>query len=290
MNVVVDDFARPFVDHVHVGRRYAAPKVGALEKVQRVTALLTPYAQARAAHGRFENRRQVVPERRRRRRQRRRRRVGGRGRTGRRHRRRRRRRGSGRRWRRVPSAETAAARGTQRTTRTVFVVVVIRIVVVVRVFLLFVNVVVVAVRYVVDETDATVVRRFQIVAPRTSDPSGVRLRRTGNAKFFAVATVRRRRRRRRDHADDGVSVFLCIIYRSNDAHTVGTQHATHEHTAHAPGEHTVWSRRRNGICDTTGPSSVVTPARVHYHRAAAAPDIFGGGGLYPRASIIIRSR
>lgn len=238
MNVVVDDFARPFVDHVHVGRRYAAPEVGALEKVQRVTALLAPYAQARAAHGRFENRRQVVPERGRRRRQRRRRyHIGSRRRTGRRHRRRRRRRrGSGRRRRRVPSAETAA-RGTQRTTRTVFVVVVVvvRIVVVVRVFLFFVNVFVVvvaaaaAVRSVVDETDArTVVRRFQIVAPRTSNPASVRLRRTGNAKFFAVATVRRgRRRRRRDHADDGVSVFLYynIICRTDDAHTVHTTRA-----------------------------------------------------------------
>lgn len=235
MNVIVDDFARPFVDHVHVGRRYAAPEVGALEKVQRVTAFLTPYAQARAAHGRFENRRQVVPERRRRRRQRRRRNIGSRGRTGRRHRRRRRRRGSGRRWRRVPSAETAAARGTQRTTRTVVVVVVvIRIVVVVRVFRLFVDVVVVvAVRFVVDETDATVVRRFQIVAPRTSNPASVRLRRTGNAKFFAVATVRRRRRRRRDHADDGVSVLSIYIYLSFERRAHGTQHATHERTAHA---------------------------------------------------------
>jgi len=216
VNVIVDDFARPFVDHVHIGRRYASPEVGAFEKVQRVTAFLAPYTPARTAHGRFENRRRV-PKRRWLRR-RRRSNIGrsfGRT-TGRRRRRRRRRRGgSARRRRRVPSAATAGARGTQRTARTVFVsavlfVVVVRIVV--RVFLLLVVqlVVIVVVRVVVDaliaDDNDAVVRRFQIIAPRSADSTRVRLRRSGNAQFFAVATVRSRRRRRRDH-DDGGCVF-----------------------------------------------------------------------------------
>lgn len=214
VNVIVDDFARPFVDHVHIGRRYASPEVGAFEKVQRVTAFLAPYTPARSAHGRFENRRQV--SKRRWLRRRRGRNIGcsfGRT-TGRRRRRRRRRRGgSARRRRRVPSAATAGARGTQRTARTVFVctvlfVVVVRIVV--RVFLLFVQlIVIVVVRVVVDariaDDNDTVVRRFQIIAPRSANSTRVRLRRSGNAQFFAVATVRCRRRRG-DH-DDGGRVF-----------------------------------------------------------------------------------
>lgn len=170
VNVFVDNFARPFVDHVHVGRRYAPSEVGALKKVQRVPAFLAPYAPARAPHGRFEDGLEG------RRRRRRRRRRGGR-RTRRRPRR-------GRRRRRFAAAAVGRA---QRTARTAVVVLVV-----VRATVVIVVVVVVSV---------DVRRILQVVAPRAADPTSVRLRRPGHAEFFAGATARRRRSS--DHRGEG---------------------------------------------------------------------------------------
>lgn len=170
--VIVDYFARLFVDHIDVRRRYATPEVCAFEKVQRVPPFLAPYTPTRSAHGRLENGRRRAA-------------TTGWRRGGRRPRRRRRRRTRRRRGeRRVPSTAVAATGRTQRTARTR--VTVRPVSVVVRVDIVFVVVVVVR-------------RILQIIAPRTANSFRVRLRRTGNPQFLAVATMRRGRRYRGHH-------------------------------------------------------------------------------------------